>query len=219
MSSSPGVLDGDEYRIKIELEKGCSLQLQTQSYQRLFSMKKKAFQHVEVFMDDRATFSFLPHPTVPHRDSNFAAVNKIYMSNGCTLTWGEVLTCGRKLNGELFCFSSYHNRSEIFLAGRLVVKENLLIEPLVADVSAIGQLEGYSHQASLIHVDASTDIKAMIADIRELLLAQENICSGISALQVNGVVIRLLGFKAEQLYNCLMAIGQLLAMKKNRVII
>ena len=41
MSSSPGILDGDEYKIKIELEENCSLQLHTQSYQRLFNMKQR----------------------------------------------------------------------------------------------------------------------------------------------------------------------------------
>src|SRR3954467_12348453 len=51
MSSSPGILEGDEYEIKIRLEKGSSLLLQTQSYQRLFSMKTGAGQCMEVVME------------------------------------------------------------------------------------------------------------------------------------------------------------------------
>lgn len=48
MNSSPGVLDKDKYQMKIELSEGCSLQLHTQSYQRLFAMKKNASQTLEV---------------------------------------------------------------------------------------------------------------------------------------------------------------------------
>src|SRR3954464_12306472 len=40
MTSSPGILDGDEFYIKIKLAEGCSLGIETQSYQRLFNMKK-----------------------------------------------------------------------------------------------------------------------------------------------------------------------------------
>ena len=42
MSSSPGILDGDDYNIKIELAEHSFLELQTQSYQRLFNIKKGA---------------------------------------------------------------------------------------------------------------------------------------------------------------------------------
>ena len=38
MSSSPGVLDGDTYDMHIELAEGSCVQLETQSYQRLFNI-------------------------------------------------------------------------------------------------------------------------------------------------------------------------------------
>src|SRR5687768_18226569 len=52
MSASPGVLDGDEYRIKIELAEDTEVELVTQSYQRLFQMKKGAAQSMDVHMAD-----------------------------------------------------------------------------------------------------------------------------------------------------------------------
>ncbi|MFL5809567.1 MAG: urease accessory protein UreD, partial [Flavisolibacter sp.] len=36
MSSSPGILDGDQYQLSVELSEYSSLSLETQSYQRLF---------------------------------------------------------------------------------------------------------------------------------------------------------------------------------------
>ena len=62
MSSSPGILDGDEYKIKIELEEGSSVLLETQSYQRLFQMKASASQQMEVRMEKDSAFVFFATP-------------------------------------------------------------------------------------------------------------------------------------------------------------
>ncbi len=207
MSSSPGILDGDEYEIKIEVEKDCALNLQTQSYQRLFNMKDGALQNMEVHLQDGASFCFIPHPSVPHESSIFTAKNKIFLSNNCDLIWGEVLTCGRKLSGEVFLFSKYHNVTEIFLNNKLIIKENLLVQPSVVDVTAIGQLEGYTHQATLIYLNEKAAIKTLIKEITEFLSTQNEIAFGITAAPKNGIIIRLLGYKAEQLFNCLKTIG------------
>jgi urease accessory protein len=71
MSSSPGILDGDHYHLEISLEEGAALQLQSQSYQRLFNMEDKATQELNVTMEDDTSFAYVPHPVVPHEDSNF----------------------------------------------------------------------------------------------------------------------------------------------------
>src|SRR6187431_1258623 len=60
MSSSPGILDGDQYQLKIEVEQDCALQLHTQSYQRLFNMKQSAVQSLAVYLAPNASFFFLP---------------------------------------------------------------------------------------------------------------------------------------------------------------
>ena len=209
MSSSPGILDGDEYKIKINVANNCSLHLQTQSYQRLFNMKVGASQNMEVHLQEGASFCFIPHPSVPHESSIFTARNKIYLNNKCDLIWGEVLTCGRKLSGEVFLFSKYHNVTEIFLNNKLIIKENLLVQPSLVDVNAIGQLEGYTHQATLIYLNEKAEIKTLIKEITEFLSTPNEIAFGITAAPKNGLIIRLLGYKAEQLFDCLKTIAEL----------
>jgi urease accessory protein len=208
MNSSPGVLDGDENHIQIDIQEGCSLQLQTQSYQRLFQMKKGASQQMVVHLSKNASFCFLPHPVVPHAASHFTAKSKIYLSEGCSLIWGEVLTCGRKLNGEVFSFTRYHNVTEIYLLDKLVVKENLLLQPALTDMAALGQLEGYTHQASLIYLHETVEVRDLIKQISEDLEKEQHITFGITTTPVNGIILRVLGYKAEQLYRCLNKIAR-----------
>jgi urease accessory protein len=206
MSSSPGILDGDEYILKIEIEANSSLQLHTQAYQRLFNMKQGASQQMNVHLDEGACFSYLPHPSVPHEQSIFTSGNNFYLSNKCNFLFGEILTCGRKLNGEVFLFSKYHSITNIYINQKLVIKENLLMQPSMINVHKVGQLEGFTHQASLIWLNEDADTKVVQQHLLDLLSTQKDIDLGITAAPVNGLIIRMLGNGAEQLYDCMQLI-------------
>ncbi len=211
MSSSPGILDGDTYLLQIDLDEGCSLELQTQSYQRLFTMKQGASQQMRVQMAEGSSFCFLPHPVVPHEQSSFSATNAIYMADGCTLIWGEVLTCGRKLNGEVFLLSKYYTVTQVFINHKLVIKENLLLQPSTMNLNAIGQMEGFTHQASLIYLNEQASLPAIQEMIAAYLAQESGIMFGVSVAPVNGLIVRLLGQRSEQLHTCLKTIANQLS--------
>lgn len=216
MSSSPGILDGDEYDMKIELERGSSLQVMTQSFQRLFTMKQGASQKLEVKMGEGSSFYYLPHPSVPHNLSIFSASNNIYLSDKCTLVWGEVLTCGRKGSGEAFLFSRFHTITKIFINDKLIIKENLVIEPSTMNVHSLGKMEGFTHQAGLIFLDELAAVAEISEMVSVYLAAQPGILYGITTPPVNGLMVRLLGQKAEQLHDCLKAIAQIVTVQKSK---
>lgn len=201
MSSSPGVLDGDHYQIHIELEKGAEVELVTQGYQRLFTMKKGACQHLVATLARGASLHYLPHPTVPHKHSIFSATNHLYLQPEHTLTWSEIVTCGRKGCGEVFELTQYHNTTNIYINNKLVVKENLLLQPGSFPVTSMGQWQGYTHQSGLLFLHHNAEIDQAVAAARSLLQQQEDIAFGVSRLPVNGLIVRLLGHHAEPLFN------------------
>ena len=203
MCSSPGVLDGDRQTIRVEVEENGRLELYTQSYQRLFQMKGGASQSMEVRLGEGASFCWLPHPCVPHAESIFSGRNKVFLSEGCELIWGEVVTCGRKLRGEVFELSSYHVRTEVFVQEQLALVENVVLRPSVLPVGAMGQMEGFTHQASLLYVGVRR------TGVEEWLAGIEGIVYGVSDGPMNSLVVRMLGNKAEQLYDCLKRIAEL----------
>jgi urease accessory protein len=215
MCSSPGVLEGDDYRAKINVEADCHLHLHTQSYQRLFPMQHGARQETEVYLQKGATFVYIPHPVVPHKQAAFTALNKIYLHGNNRLIWGDLLTCGRKLNGERFDFVKYHNITEVYLQGRLLIKENLLVQPGVIKLNSIGQWEGFSHQASLIILDKPETISQLYEPVNALL-EQQNGSFGISSSTDAIIIIRILGNKAEPLFHCLNDIAGLTLTTSNR---
>lgn len=214
MSSSPGVLDEDEYKIEIDIAAHCSLELTTQAYQRLYQMKKGARQELLVCMRENSSLVYIPHPLVPHENSIFFSKSKISMGESCSLIWGEITSCGRNLNGEVFKFSSYHSITEVLLNDKLAVKENVLMKPAEIDLLSIGQLEGYTHQASLICI-GSVNIEDVTNVLIDLLSTENDVEFGISTLVVNGLVVRLLGRKSEQLFDLLKRISITLSQEKS----
>jgi urease accessory protein len=215
MSASPGVLDGDDLSIRVEVEAFGRLQLHTQSYQRLFQMKEGAVQAMEVFLGKGACFCWLPHPCVPHERAIFTGRNKIFLSEGSQLIWGEVITCGRKLNGEVFRYSKYHVRTEVFIQGQLAILENVCLRPSIFSVEGVGQMEGYTHQASLLYVGSGG--VGIERCLQVCLQALEGVTYGMSEGPAGSLVIRILGNKAEPLYDVLKTMGGLLAGAKSDV--
>jgi len=209
MCSSPGVLEGDDYHAKIHVEAGSHLHLHTQSYQRLFPMQQGAKQQTEVYLQKGATFIYIPHPAVPHKESAFTALNKIYLQGNNRLIWGDLLTCGRKLNGEHFDFVKYHNITQVYEQGRLFIKENLLVQPGIVNLQTLGQWEGFSHQASLIILDKPETISQIYEPVNTRLQQQADISFGISSPTDAAIIIRILGNKAEPLFHCLREIASL----------
>lgn len=203
MTSSPGVLDNDRYVLKVEVEAGGTLELKTQSYQRLFLMNKGASQEIKVFVNEHSSFIMVAHPSVPHKGSNFLGRNIIYGKPTSTIVWGEIFTCGRKLNSEYFEFDFYQSITEIFIADNLVVRENLLLIPDKQKTNSMGQFRDYSHLASFILIDNKLDVEKIILVITEKLACAQDIEFGITKLSINGIILKILGNKGEQLFNIL----------------
>lgn len=209
MNASPGVLDGDHYDIRVKMDASTSLRLETQAYQRIFQMEGKASQNLEIRMERECSFTYIPHPSVPHRAAHFTGNHKIYLEKSSTLVWGEVLTPGRQLHGEAFSFRHYQSSTEIFQEGKLVVKDNLVISPETINPLALGQLEGYSHQASFLWLSPKGYELECQAALVQTLESCSGISWGITQLPVPGLLVRMVGHKGEQLFSLLQHLAAL----------
>lgn len=218
MSSSPGILDGDHYDIDIRTESHSRLQLQSQSYQRLFNMKTGAQQQQRIHMEAQSVFSYVQHPMVPHENAVFKSHTVAHLEDDCQFTFGEIITCGRKHSGEVFRFSKLHSITEIFHRGKLILKDNLLLQPQLLPMQAIGQMEGYTHQATLLHIHTgTTNMELHMTALRQLLEEEQGIVCGVSLPDARCLVVRILGNGGEQLYDCLRKMQRYLWQPANKV--
>lgn len=204
MSTSPGVLSGDRYEIEVTVESGASLQLKSQSYQRIYDMDGYAEQTMRIEVCDDAHFSQVAHPIVPHRNSTFYASSLVELGENSSFLQGEIITCGRKHYGEEFEFREFSNSVEVRTGGELRLKDRVWLSPQQMPLSQLGLLEGYTHQATLIYqTTQEREICGSIESIYELLSSLGSIKFGISQTHYPGFVLRALGRGGEELFEAL----------------
>ena len=221
-STSPGLLDSDNHEIEINIEENSRFQLQTQSYQRLYNMKKGSSQTTKVNLAPNSFFCYVPHPVVPQESSIFRNRTVINLDKDCELILGEVVTCGRKkseniypnkkISGEIFKFTYFQNVTEIYFNDLLVLKDKIILEPEVHSVNTVIQLEDYTHQATFIYMNTKSSHGAceLIEEVLGIIKNEENISFGVSEMAANGFVLRVLGNGGEQLFNCFQQIRDFL---------
>lgn len=230
-SSSPGLLDTDNHEIDINVEENSRFQLQTQSYQRLYNMKKGSSQITKVKLAPNSAFCYVPHPIVPQENSIFRNHTIIHLEKNCELILSEIITCGRKnsefispdreIFGEIFRFTYFQNVTEICFNDLLILKDKIILEPQVVPVDTVIQLEGYTHQATFIYLNTGNSSVAyeLIAEILKIMEYEENISFGVSEMAANGFVLRVLGNGGEQLFNCFQQIQNFLWERKEAPIV
>lgn len=204
MNASPGTLDGDDYKVRIDIGKRASLQIHTQAYQRIFTMIGSASQESQITIGANASFTFLPHPTVPHKGSNFKADTEIRMHVDARLNYGELITCGRKHSGERFEYTRFHSVLKIYSDDKLILKDNQLFEPNLMNLESMGQLEGFTHTATYIHISPDPELDLLLDHLYKWMLLHNEIVFGISRFHERGIIIRMLGNKSEILFNCML---------------
>ena len=203
MSSSPGLFNHDDYQITINVKKDTLLNLQTQSYQRIYNTPDGAKQTMDVDVEQNAYFSHLPHPSVPHKGAIYNCENTIKLTEKSVLIWGEILACGRKLMGESFAFKKYRSLTKVFQNDKLIYKDNLYLNPKALDFKAMGQYEEYSYQANFLCVDPFHTPQEHIDLMRHEMEKEEEILFGITKLSSEACVLRVLGESGEQLFQAL----------------
>jgi urease accessory protein len=209
MTASPGILDGDSYEVVLEVVPGANVHLYTQSYQRIFNMQRGAKQQVLVKMGAGSSLCYLPHPSVPHEQSVFEGYNKIEIEKDCRLIWGEIITCGRKLSGEVFKCRLFQSITEVYRDERLLFKDVTVLQPEQIPADVTGQWEGYTHQAALLWHEEERDMMAMSDLINDLLSEEKGITAGVSQTASGALLVRILGQGGEQLYSLFKKIATL----------
>ncbi len=212
MSTSPGILNGDDYQIDISLLPHTRLQMKSQSYLRIFDMDSSATQHITIDVGDDAHFSQVSHPIVPHRNSSFTSSTRVKLGENSSFVQSEIITCGRKFHGEEFEFREFSNSVEVRSKGVLRLKDRVWLNPTTTPLRSCGLLEGFTHQGTFVFQTTCKDNNAAecIEHIHTLLSSIEDIDYGISKSYYSGFIIRVLGTSGETLYNSFLEIQEYL---------
>ncbi len=218
MSSSPGVLAGDVLDIEISLAKSTALSLNTQAFTRVQAMNEgeSAMQTTHISLAENSRLFYLPHPLVLHKDSAFKQQTQIEMGEQSELIYGEIVAIGRVLNGERFAFRQFSSHLKIYVLQndgkkRPLVSDCIQWWPSKMNLTALSQMENYSHQGSLTYLNlakSNAEIKQQVQALQQQFADEKDLLLGISLLNESGLMVRVLGHRAETIQLLFKKIGK-----------
>ena len=132
-----------------------------------------------------------------------------------TLIYGEIVAIGRVANDERFEFRQFSSHLKVQL-----VQENGKVKPLMLDciqwlpskmnLTALSQMEGFSHQGSLVYLNlqkTTTEVK-QIVQILQQQESEKSLLIGVSQLNEGGLIVRVLDHRAELIQKLFEKIGE-----------
>ncbi len=199
LSSSAGIMAGDNQLITIDIGGNSNVEIVSQSYEKLHKMVVgNAIRETEINVESGSTLIYNPMPTIPFAQSSFKTTTQIHLEdNTAKLVFTEILTAGRVHSNEIFEYNYYESRLDIFVGPDVVYIDNTYFDPVMFDMTSYGMYEGYTHLLNLIIVNIDVDIE----ELRTLLNTMEEIMFGATLTYYEDICIKVLAYNAQVLEN------------------
>jgi len=204
MSPSGGILQGDRYRMDIELKNKACAHITTQGATRVYRMERNyATQIVNVFVDDGSYLEFIPDQIIPYRDSRFYQTANLKVHDNGTMIYSEMIVPGRVASGESFqydiCYMKALAKNQ---KNTLRFIDVAILEPKKRNLNTLGILGTFDVVGSTYILTKAAYVKELKDEINSGLHKFTHISGGASILPYNsGVIVRMLGNVASDLRN------------------
>ena len=188
-------MEGEKYKNVITLKKGARSIITTQASTKVYKCPNsiKTEQETLIKLEEDSVLEYITDTVILYKDAMYKQVNDIYMDGSSTFIYTDGITSGWCPQGEDFQYSSVQLITKVYVDNKIVLLDNLLVNPRENDVTKLGYFEGYKNFGTLlvINKNITTDIiEELRTKIKKLSLP---IDFGISELEVNGFALRILG--------------------------
>lgn len=195
-----GYLDGDRYRMTIQLAEKASLYLTTQSATKIYQTPRDfVYQKNHFVLAENSELVQIPDVVIPYEDSIFRQEQHIEMSKTAYLFTSEIVTPGWDSQQRGFTYRELNLLTKIHQEGQLVVMDRLLFQPAQQELAGLGMLEGYKKIASLfiIHPQMNESLTHELLEALQEHFSQVHF--GLSQLAIAGLSLRALGDNTQEL--------------------
>ncbi len=188
-----GYMNGDTYRFEIRLREKAKLTLTTLGATLIYkTLDKPVYQESEMFLAKGSYLAYLPDLIIGYENAQYKQSDTIYMEQGATLIYAEILTPGWSSEGNSFSYNSLQLKTNIYMENELVVFDHIKLAPAAQPIKEFGFMGNYTHLGTLIVIGERTD-EDLIKRLHEVIHEQPgDFEAGISRLSTPGFTIRIL---------------------------
>jgi len=200
ISNSGGILQGDRYRIEIEMDPGTQAHVTTQAATKIHRMDANyATQTQTLTLGADAYLEYIPHPIIPHESSRFVQHTHISIDASATLIYSDILMAGRKYYGagELFRYELFS--STVHAArpdGNSLFTEKFVLQPGRNSVARLGSMGPFHVFGSLVILTPKQHAERLFDAIDPSFDPAADLVFGASHLPRDaGLIVRVLGLE------------------------
>ena len=201
MQLGGGIVEGERYNINVELKENVRAIVTTQAASKVYKCENsyESFQETTLKLQENSILEYITDPVILYKNAVYRQENNIYMTKSSTLIYTDGITSGWSPDKKRFQYEKAKLKTNIYMDGVPVLLDNMLINPREDDIDGLGFMEGYKNFATLIILDDRID-KNIIEHLREEILKLNlDINFGITGLEVNGFVLRVIGNLTQDL--------------------
>lgn len=194
-----GYVEGEKYKYSVLVKNNARAIITTQAATKVYKClnEKAAIQETQLKIEGNGILEYITDNVILYKDALYKQDNEIYLDKDSTLIYSDGITSGWSVTGEAFSYSRLQLRTKVYMDNVLVLLDNLLINPIEDDVTKLGYFEGYENFGTLLVINKK--ITNEIIDTLRLSLKNLNldINFGLSEIEVNGFVLRVLGHSTQ----------------------
>lgn len=207
MDCSPGLMSGDHYEINVRLEEGARVFLTNQSFTKVHPSlaDQGSSQRQSLHVERGALLEYIPEPLMLYKDARLFSETEVHLAPGAACIYSDVLCPGRTQRGEIFQYSRYTNRMQVWYGAELIYYQNQRIEPFAMQLSAPGSWEQETHLGNLFVFSDRLERRHQgdLLACLEKLEGMEDVRVGASLTYKHGMIITVMGRHAWKLQHVL----------------
>jgi urease accessory protein len=199
MSSSGGILQGDEQEIHVIMGKNAAARITTQSATKIYKMENGyASQYIDIHSQEGSYLEFVPHQIIPFKSSRFYQEVNLEVENNSVLIYSEIISAGRIASGEKFDFDLCFLRTSAHRNGKTLFRDVMSLNH--KDKASLESLFGGKDVFSTIYIIGSTIQIEQIVNEVSLATRNASFLAGCSSLSYDsGVIVRILADSVSEI--------------------
>lgn len=195
MQLGGGYVENERFRTFVHMKENSRAVVTTQAATKVYKCLNNlpSYQQNEFILDENSALEYISDSVILYKDAMFRQETNINMKDNSTLVYTDGITSGWSPDGEKFKYSNVQMKLKLYMNDKPILLDNLKLDPRIDDLNALGFMEGYKNYSSLIVIDKTIDMKMITFLRNEIKELDLDIRFGISKLETNGFVLRVLG--------------------------
>lgn len=185
-----GLVAGDQTRLDVRLGEGSVCYLGTQASTKVYRNPRElpCGHETSATLGEGSTLVFCAEPVQAFAGSSYRQRQRFQLAKGAGLVLLDWFTSGRPARGERWGWNWFESRNEVFLEGRRLFADGVLLRPAEGELTAPHRLGRHNCVATLLCVGESTEAVAKLMVERYSSGAPRPGAEVVAAVSVRGGV-------------------------------